>query len=485
MGTFKDDIKESLDQLKTADEIYSNYKNMIESTIQVDGFKKELLDDESLMALSIDNIVNGDISKIDKILDKYIEPDTGIDKMITDVKENISSVVNEKDSTYAIISRILAPLRSTGDFSDLKSDEISNDIAKRIIISSPKKSQLELISLSSQLNDVQASVEDLIRKKREFVVSSDARKSRDEVLNKLETEYNELTDTVEKAKKLREINLLKDIISMDFVSRRVNNIGAKEIKSILRSFFVSITDNSYLMERFNNKIPKFGFTTDVFKKLLNLEERYLDEEYWAYNNLFLFNYIRFVAHASPYSNTDKEYVKVFTNMMLALVYHEFTDDEAEEEMKNVIRTFDDNFKDYYQEFLDKNLSYPKSKERLDSKTKMDNKIKMKLLNKLLELDPENTLGYNSAMTYEELLELFKTFKKSVCDNNEDDWKEIMEYNESRLAKYEPISDEESEDSDTDSSTESETTDNSEIIASEESDDDMSGESTSPQEDNNE
>ena len=170
-------------------------------------------------------------------------------------------------------------------------------------------------------------------------------------------------------------------------------------------------------------IPK-GMDPFGKMKWIDLEEKYLEEKYHPFNNLFLFYYMRFVGHMNPYNIEEAEKVAALTTELLGLVYKQFTDAEAEEEFKNVIRSFDDMFEDDVEKFKEDNATYPKSKYRLEKDAVYAEKRKESLLQALNILDPENTRGYKDDMSVDELDQIFKAAQKELDETQAKDYKSL-------------------------------------------------------------
>ena len=149
------------------------------------------------------------------------------------------------------------------------------------------------------------------------------------------------------------------------------------------------------MDRFSTKITKYGYSDKLYKYFFNIEEHFLGEEYYSFNNLFLFNYMRFVAYSDPYSTSDKMYVQSLTASLSNLIYHRFVSTEAEKGFLEVIKRFDDKFRDDVEYWTLWNTTNPVHPTRIEA-TKIYNKQRKDALIKKMDdlkiegYDPEDT-----------------------------------------------------------------------------------------------
>ena len=183
----------------------------------------------------------------------------------------------------------------------------------------------------------------------------------------------EKMDPVKDARVIRDmrqkIEFMESTITLDFITERIKHVE-REKTTIMRQFF-SETEGSYSLDRCKSKSPKFGFDKDWYKFFFNLEENFLPEEYHAFNNLFLFNVMRFIGYQDPYNQKDRGMVQAIISSLTGLVYHKFADTEMENVIISLIKDYDSYFEDQREKFMNDNTTRPNHPVRLEQSKKAD------------------------------------------------------------------------------------------------------------------
>lgn len=183
----------------------------------------------------------------------------------------------------------------------------------------------------------------------------------------------EKMDPVKDARVIRDmrqkIEFMESTITLDFITERIKHVE-REKTTIMRQFF-SEREGSYSLDRCKSKSPKFGFDKDWYKFFFNLEENFLPEEYHAFNNLFLFNVMRFIGYQDPYNQKDRGMVQAIVSSLTGLVYHKFADTEMENVIISLIKDYDSYFEDQREKFMNDNTTRPNHPVRLEQSKKAD------------------------------------------------------------------------------------------------------------------
>lgn len=183
----------------------------------------------------------------------------------------------------------------------------------------------------------------------------------------------EKMDPVKDARIIRDmrqkIEFMESTITLDFITERIKHVD-REKDSIMRQFF-SERYGSYSLDRCKSKSPKFGFDKDWYKFFFNLEENFLPEEYHAFNNLFLFNVMRFIGYQNPYNQKDRGMVQAIVSSLTGLVYHKFSDTDMENVIISLIKDYDSYFEDQREKFMSDNTTRPNHPVRLEQSMKAD------------------------------------------------------------------------------------------------------------------
>ena len=189
-------------------------------------------------------------------------------------------------------------------------------------------------------------------------------------------------DSAEAKELSKRMNVIDNIDNLEFVFSRINTLKDKEIKSIMDSYF-DRTRGNYTLSKFKDKAVKLGLKPDIFTKLTSIEENFLGEEYYPYNNLFLFGTVRMVAHADLSNKEDKLFSNVILINLLKLVYNKCTEEEKEK-ILNIVKSYDDLFKPYEEVFIEKNTTNPNHEYR----KQIDKEITEKTLQNIKEMYEE-------------------------------------------------------------------------------------------------
>lgn len=296
----------------------------------------------------------------------------------------------------------------------------------RLAMHEIKKLQYNLMEVENEYKKIQADSNDILNDYAEFLSSEKviaARKARLERMKELAKSETNETKRREMEKKIKYMEMTQ---SLDFIFTRLDTFGDKEKKNVINAFFDD-KRGSYIINRYKDKIVKFGFDVNLYKYFFNLEENFLSEEYHPFNNLFLFYYMRFVAYSDPYKEEDKLYVQSLTSAIANLIYHRFPKDKkevddsdidesnvnaAEQRFIKILEKFASFFEDQREYFFENNTMRPGHPIREEMTAKREMERKAELLKKMEEL---NITGYDENMTANELQEYFNSKLDEVIE----------------------------------------------------------------------
>lgn len=259
----------------------------------------------------------------------------------------------------------------------------------------------QVIDLKTQLLESKSDISNDLGDKSNVV--------RSEVIEKLKSDLANVKDGDRKKKEIEmKIRIMDNCETFSFLFNRITDpkIKDKERDAIKRGFF-KVCEGSLVMEKYKSKIKKFGFNEDIVPHLLGLEELFLSEKYYAYNNLFLFNYMKYTAYADPDNIEERIYVQSITNALVSLVYHKLTD-EKKKYLISLIEKFDNFFLYEKEKFIKLNTTNPEHEYRVER----DRITKEKITTYL----KENNIDYSDDMPLRKLRELYTdSFKKKEKD----------------------------------------------------------------------
>lgn len=347
MPVNESDIKIIRDTLKDAEDTYNSIKESLrKSIVEEYGLKHEIL--ESILQYTKEDIETKDVKELHSYLSQY-------------------NMTAENEFTDEEVRSTLTQIK-----------DISN------IIWSSKKN----------LDGIKKEAKEILEEYNNYGSSNKERRSIKETLSTLREAEKLEKDFHLKKELQKKIYILEQCLSLDFVTERIRDIGAKEINSINDGFF-TFNKGSYVIERFKKKITKIGFNESLYYNFFNLEEYFLPEKYHVYNNLFLYIYMRMVAYCDPYDVRDVKWMKHFTGSFSRLFYHKFEKEEDEKHFLDIVMQTLDYFSEYHDKYEENNTTQPHHKVRIEMEQKRKEKEKEVVVKKLNEFgitdfDPEDT-----------------------------------------------------------------------------------------------
>lgn len=350
-------IKELFSMVKEMDDQLNMMKNMTATDIGQHGFKFSIVDD--LCRFTKDQI-----------------------------KEFTPEVIMNIRSHYG--------LPKTSDESITYDEEVSNVRENLLEIYDGVKNYQSLLKDHNKImKDVENAMNDYAN-----YLSSDEAKEKDAIRKQdLIDQINNETDLSLKASYQKKLDIINNTESLRFIYERMEKLGKKELDSIVESFFDK-RRFSYIIQKYENKATKLGYKSDMYKSLIDIEEKFLGEDYYPFNNLFLFIMIRFIAYSDVDNAEESMYCQSIILKISKLIYHRYKDDEKII-IVNLIKYVDDYFQDYKDIFQKKNEGNPLSSYRIE----LEKKRKEESLDNLKAMFFERHLSYDEDKTYEENLQV--------------------------------------------------------------------------------
>ena len=366
----KSTYKEMLEYVKQMEESADMYKSLVENTLDGYGF--------SLGAINklAESVTKDDINK---------QPDEALEKILTEVLKNDQDIFEVCKNFHQIkdepknFDKDMIPVEETKEELAARMEKFDKNwedskytYMKRVLnsalddIAEIKRSYDEVKSLK---NDANKALDDYI----DYISSDEYRKKKMEKIEELRKKAEESDDPKEKKGVLEACAAIEASLNLSFISKRIN-ANQKEIMNLVDTFF-SNQRSRYVMEKFESKAKRFGYKPDVYSYLFNIEEKFLDEKYHVYNNLFLFEVLRFVGNADPYNKNDKLFVSSIITNMTNLVYQRFASAEVRAGFLKVICNFLDNFEPYREKFEKDNILSPTHPTRIAKKEEHANQVR--------------------------------------------------------------------------------------------------------------
>lgn len=370
------DYKVIIDMTREMEEQYKMFKDLVVTSIHDNyGVEEDIL--EALIPYTKEYVSEMDIDIIRNFINKYSATDTPATQVI------VSNAISDEEGP---------------DFN--KTDV---EIIREAFINI-KEQSIQLFTMKSEVDGIRNDSQSILKEYIEYASSEKVRVKRAERLESMKAAAAKMEDGPEKRSAERMIKVMESTQNLSFIFSRFNEMGDKEVKSIVDSFF-STRKGAYIVNRFKKVITKFGFGDSLFKYFFNLEENFLDEKYIPFNNLFLFIYMRFVGHADPYNNSDKMYVQALTSSMANLVYHRFEASTLENSFIDTVKTVLDKFMDYREKFVNENTTQPNHPQRIAADNRRNQERRTALINKMQELQ---ITGYDENASADELQQYMNT-----------------------------------------------------------------------------
>lgn len=193
-----------------------------------------------------------------------------------------------------------------------------------------------------------------------YTHSPEYREAQKKQYEALEEEYEKETDPAKKRRLKTILDSYYSAKNYTYIFLRLGDEESikKEMGRLTRIFF-SERESKYLIEKYTKVMTAYGFTADVYRAFLNIEETFLPSEYHVYNNLFVLWVLRYISHMDRYSKTDKYMVSSIMMSLSNLIYHRFDSEEDEKAFLANIMKLEDYLTDhgYYDKFKEENSSY--------------------------------------------------------------------------------------------------------------------------------
>ena len=206
------------------------------------------------------------------------------------------------------------------------------------------------------------------------------------------------TDPVKKAEVETKIKIRDESKTLSFVFDRIDKFSDKEVRSITDTMF----DNGRFraaMTRCEKVLKRLKIDDRVLQSFVNLEEKFLGQEYYPFNNLFLVFTIRYIGYCDTNREDNSAFARILISKLNKLVRHNFHSQEEEEFIIDIIRKFDDKFTEYRDLFVKKNKANPESEYRRN----IDETKRETTISRIKEIAKEN--GYDAIpdLPYPELV----------------------------------------------------------------------------------
>lgn len=335
---------------------------------------KELLEDgrESvqLFRQMLQDQCKGDINVSMEILEEILTP------LVLDAADSVAydqvddfedkNDVNQKKVEAAVMARDGFSFRMLYNDAAINPDDTDNYTEETEEELKDIFSNLVTIILGERnIKILEEETEDNISKRLKYFTSSEY----DKMLEKRRDKYEERLESEDLKPQVRrelqhKVAMIDDRYKVSFMMNVFGNSEKTKKQAIerLRKNFFDKEKSEYLMKRFFAKCHRYNIDPYAYKRNLDLEEKYLPEEYHPFNNFFLFIAISHIAYIYE-ENGGLEAYLVLGNME-KLFTNTFPTEESKQLFLDAITGMLDVFESYRDVFMEKNQLWSKHPMRI-------------------------------------------------------------------------------------------------------------------------
>lgn len=212
--------------------------------------------------------------------------------------------------------------------------------------------------------------------------SANSAKRRKDSIAELQKKCDEEADPVEKERVQKILNTLKKREDFSFLTDRIYKFGNSEVKNIINTYF-DAKRSSLIKKKFDVRFKRLGYTQQIYKMFVNLEEMFLPEEYYPLNGIFFFLVERFISYADTTRKEDNLFCQAILVQIHNLVYHRFSTPEEEAEFIELIKKTDDNFMPFIDVMKEKNVASPLHPARVAQRQETEAQFRQALCDSII------------------------------------------------------------------------------------------------------
>lgn len=345
-------ISESSENSDSSEEETTDSSDDILTTSQI----KELQESLSMMKVLINDVRD------------TFNTECTLSSVKPEIYEKLSNLSKEEfDKLNDVdLEKIYLEFKDSTVAGELSFDELKDKLA------AIHESAIDLKDINKQATDLENEVNVEIKKYTEYVLSPEYAQKQAEKIAELEKRLKETDDENERKSITDVLAIIISSRTLDFLFTRFKKYDEKETKNIVDAFFDK-DKSTYILKRYKDTASKLNLDQNIYARFVNLEERYLPEQYHAFNNLFVFITIRMIAYTDTKSKSETAYVGAILQQLTKLFYNKFTD-EGKEKFITTVENVLNYFIDYVEKFKKGNESYKEHPYRIKMKELRAKKI---------------------------------------------------------------------------------------------------------------
>ena len=301
---------------------------------------------------------------------------------------------------------------------DERFDNLSDDEIYELIERINKSSEM-LYAMEKQYNEIMTESGEILSEYMGYMNSNRMNKTMENRIEAMKTAAELETNEYKKGKINKMVAAMESCTTHSYLFNPFNDeYRERNVKSIKETYFDK-RRSRYVIDKFMDKIKRFGYDGKIYRYFFNLEENFMKEKYHVFNNFSLFMFMRAVAYADPAKREDQLIVKSYVGDFTNLIYHRFDSSETEAAYIASMEKVLDLFEEYAEYFNVNNMTHPNHPVRMENEKNAEAARKQDCINTMKQM---GITGYDEEWSSTELMKFMN--------------EEIEKMNEERAAKSE-------------------------------------------------
>lgn len=275
---------------------------------------------------------------------------------------------------------------------------------------------IELKEQREEINDIQHESQKIVKEQIEYFNSDEYAEKCVDLAANIKVEIDAL-----KAKDSRtpeEYDQLKKLEEQYVILTQRYSIGflfehREPVAKIADAFF-SNKNSQYMMQKYCAKCKQLDMNPALYKEFTGIEEKYLDEKYHVFTNLFLFTIVRYIAYADVHK--DAKCISLLFSGLANLKRDTFNSKASKDTFLGAITDYLDKFIEagLTERFEKENILHPKHPVRLENAKRKDIETRSRLLSTVTKYEFGDIEECNKMST----ADLLKFVNEKMIDREE-------------------------------------------------------------------
>ena len=395
---------------------YEQAKALIQEAKENLNLQKELVERE----LESEGVL---IDELRDVLDKY-------------PLEKLRTLLENEENVKATYDRIKVQVENDPNY-------IEEPESQKSWILDAAKNLSDLMESEKEIEDMEKENGNGIKEYHDYMNSTEYEEERLKSIERMKKEVEEEKQKekpeYQKIRKLEnEITLKESRYTLSFIESKYLTVD-----KITDAFFTN-QKSDYMMRKFIDKCKQIHMDPRIYHYFFSIEEKYLEEKYHPFNNLYLFRVMQFISHADAHQRENQ--IRMIISTLSNLIFDSFVSEDAKNTFLDSIRKFLDQFIDAgkTEEFMEKNILRPGHEYRIEKEKEREKEARKSIYEMSLKNGWVEDTKSLEELPYEELVK----FVNKKQEEEEAAKKEEYEKGRLQLIEPEPEPDEEVKEEDT-------------------------------------